>query len=72
MKEFLETTLPARLEKYEALLKSKDEGKGFFLGAKVSKHMGEKRLLPSILFHVNYVPWLPRVSCSSVLEFLDW
>ena len=42
MKEFLETTLPARLEKYEALLKSKDEGKGFFLGAKVSitKHSG--------------------------------
>ncbi|XP_073251979.1 glutathione S-transferase-like [Porites lutea] len=36
MKEFLETTLPARLEKYEALLKSKDEGKGFFLGAKLS------------------------------------
>ena len=42
MKEFLETTLPARLEKYEALLKSKDAGKGFFLGAKVSitKHSG--------------------------------
>ncbi|CAH3180261.1 unnamed protein product [Porites evermanni] len=36
MKEFLETTLPVRLEKYEALLKSKDEGKGFFLGAKLS------------------------------------
>ena len=72
MKEFLETTLPARLEKYEALLKSKDEGKGFFLGAKVSKHVGEKRLLLSILFYVNYVPWLPRVSCSSVLEVLDW
>ena len=48
MKEFLETTLPVRLEKYEALLKSKDEGKGFFLGAKVSKHMREKRLLLSI------------------------
>ena len=36
MKEFFGTTLPARLEKYEGLLKSRDEGKGFFLGAKVS------------------------------------
>ena len=34
-KEYYETTLPARLEKFEALLKSRDEGKGFFLGDKV-------------------------------------
>ena len=34
-KEFYGTTLPARLEKFEALLKSRDEGKGFFLGEKV-------------------------------------
>ena len=33
-KEFYGTTLPARLEKFEALLK--DEGKGFFLGEKVT------------------------------------
>jgi len=31
-KEFFETTLPARLEKYWALLKSRNEGKGFFFG----------------------------------------
>ncbi|CAH3155038.1 unnamed protein product, partial [Porites lobata] len=34
-KEFYGTTLPARLEKFEALLKNRDEGKGFFLGEKV-------------------------------------
>ncbi|CAH3190126.1 unnamed protein product [Porites evermanni] len=34
-KEFYGTTLPARLEKFEALLKSRDEGKGFFLGEKL-------------------------------------
>ena len=34
-KEFYGTTLPARLEKFETLLKSRDEGKGFFLGEKV-------------------------------------
>ena len=34
-KEFYGTTLPARLEKVKALLKSRDEGKGFFLGEKV-------------------------------------
>ena len=34
-KEFFETTLPARLEKYWALLKSRNEGKGFFFGDKV-------------------------------------
>ena len=34
-KEFYGTTLPARLEKFEALLKSRDEGKGFFLSEKV-------------------------------------
>ncbi|CAH3190129.1 unnamed protein product [Porites evermanni] len=35
-KEFYGTTLPPRLEKYEALLKNRDEGKGFFLGEKLS------------------------------------
>lgn len=35
-KEYNETTLPARLEKFEALLKSRDEGKGFFLGDKLT------------------------------------
>ena len=50
MKEFLGATLPARLEKYEALLKSKDEGKGFFLGAKVSKRMWEKNDFSSPFF----------------------
>ena len=34
-KEFYGTTLPARLEKFEALLKNRDEGKGFFAGEKV-------------------------------------
>ena len=34
-KEFYGTTLPPRLEKFEALLKNRDEGKGFFLGEKV-------------------------------------
>jgi len=36
MKEFFETTLPARLEKYSALLKSRNEGKGFFFADKVT------------------------------------
>ncbi|CAH3155193.1 unnamed protein product [Porites lobata] len=35
-KEFYGTTLPPRLEKFEALLKNRDEGKGFFLGEKLS------------------------------------
>ncbi|XP_073252279.1 glutathione S-transferase 1-like [Porites lutea] len=35
-KEFYGTTLPVRLEKFEALLKNRDEGKGFFLGEKLS------------------------------------
>ncbi|XP_073252274.1 probable glutathione S-transferase 5 [Porites lutea] len=35
-KEFYGTTLPARLEKFEALLKNRDEGKGFFVGEKLS------------------------------------
>ena len=34
-KEFYGKTLPARLEKFEALLKNRDEGKGFFLGEQV-------------------------------------
>ena len=34
-KEFYGKTLPPRLEKSEALLKNRDEGKGFFLGEKV-------------------------------------
>lgn len=36
-KEFFETTVPDRLGKYEALLKSRDEGKGYFFGDKVSR-----------------------------------
>ena len=42
-KEFYGTTLPARLEKFEALLKSRDEGKGFFLGEKVRQEECAKR-----------------------------
>ena len=34
-KEFFDTNLPARLEKYSALLKSRNEGKDFFFGDKV-------------------------------------
>ena len=56
-KEFYGTTLPPRLEKFEALLKNRDEGKGFFLGEKVrysnaqikhSKGLGLLRTLTSI------------------------
>ena len=36
-KEFFETTVPDRLGKHEALLKSRDEGKGYFFGEKVSR-----------------------------------
>ncbi|XP_073252272.1 hematopoietic prostaglandin D synthase-like isoform X1 [Porites lutea] len=35
-KEFFGTTLPARLEKFEALLKNRNEGKDFFLGEKLT------------------------------------
>ena len=42
-KEFYGTTLPARLEKFEALLKNRDEGKGFFLGEKVRLEESPKR-----------------------------
>ena len=42
-KEFYGTTLPARLEKFEALLKNRDEGKGFFLGEKVRLEESAKR-----------------------------
>ena len=56
-KEFYGTTLPARLEKFEALLKNKDEGKAFFLGEKVrleecakcAKGLGLLRTLTSIV-----------------------
>ena len=34
-REYYGTTLPPRLEKFEALLKNRDKGKGFFLGEKV-------------------------------------
>ena len=34
-KEYYGTTLPPRLEKFEALLKNRDKGRGFFLGEKV-------------------------------------
>jgi len=36
-KEFVEVTLPAQLQKLEAILKSHNEGKGFFLGDKVGE-----------------------------------
>ena len=36
-KEFFETTVPDRLGKYEALLKSRDEGNSYFFGDKVSR-----------------------------------
>ena len=42
-KEFYGTTLPARLEKFEALLKNRDEGKSFFLGEKVRLEESPKR-----------------------------
>ena len=42
-KKFYGTTLPARLEKFEALLKNRDEGKGFFLGEKVRLEESAKR-----------------------------
>ena len=42
-KEFYGKTLPARLEKFEALLKNRDEGKGFFLGEKVRSEECTKR-----------------------------
>ena len=42
-KEFYGTTLPPRLEKFEALLKNRDEGKGFFLGEKVRLEESAKR-----------------------------
>ena len=35
-KEFFETTVPDRLGKHEALLKSRDGGKGYFFGDKVN------------------------------------
>ena len=35
-KEFFETTVPHRLGKHEALLKSRDGGKGYFFGDKVN------------------------------------
>ena len=34
-KEYIEITLPAKLQKLEAILKDRNEGKGFFLGDKV-------------------------------------
>ena len=36
-KEFFETTLPARLKKYEGFLESRDGGKAYFFGEKVRK-----------------------------------
>ena len=36
-KEFVEITLPAQLQKLEAILKNHNEGKGFFLGEKVGE-----------------------------------
>ena len=42
-KEFYGTTLPPRLEKFEGLLKNRDEGKGFFLGEKVRLEECPKR-----------------------------
>ena len=36
-KEFFETTLPARLKKYEGFLESRDGGKAYLFGEKVLK-----------------------------------
>ena len=36
-KEFFETTLPARLKKYEGFLESRDGGKAYLFGEKVRK-----------------------------------
>lgn len=36
MKEFFEETLANRLPKYENILKANNEGKGFFVGDKVT------------------------------------
>ena len=36
-KEFVEITLPAQLQKLEAILTDHNEGKGFFLGDKVGE-----------------------------------
>jgi len=35
MKEFFENTFPAKLQKFQAVLKDRNEGKGFFTGDKV-------------------------------------
>ena len=46
-KEFFETTLPARLKKYEGFLESRDGGKAYFFGEKVCRmrkiHKGMRR-----------------------------
>ena len=48
-KEFFETTLPARLKKYEGFLESRDGGKAYFFGEKVCRmrkiHKGMRRAL---------------------------
>ena len=52
-KEFFETTLPARLKKYEGFLESRDGGKAYFFGEKVRKmrkiHKGVARGYPWIV-----------------------
>lgn len=56
-KEFVEITLPAQLQKLEAILKDHNEGKGFFLGDKVGEwtvfsyegyHISPNHLLPLV------------------------
>ena len=37
MTKFFLTTLPERLSKFEAILKSREEGQSFFFGDKVNK-----------------------------------
>ena len=60
-KEYYETTLPARLEKFEALLKSRDEGKGFFLGDKVRARCT----------HKSYIDYIFRVTTICSLSSLN-
>lgn len=51
-KEFFETTLPARLEKFSALLKGRNEGKGYFFGDKVMVTKCVKRNVKFICYQL--------------------
>ena len=41
-KEFFETTFPDKLQKFQSILKDRNEGKGFFLGDKVRDRKTER------------------------------